>query len=201
MRFLVWMLGFPLAYALNPHNILIQKLQNIQSMEASFEQSVFLNGRKKASSFGQLSLERPKWMRWEIKKPTPQLLIADGKTFWVYEPNLQQATKRPQRQGVGGAAGLFLSASPNLWVQRYKVNLQQKGSRMLFELHAKKSKGQFQDVRLSFEGADLISIEFRDQLGQDSVINLNNVHTNAAISKNQFMFSPPKHTDVIVVEK
>ncbi|MBW8810131.1 MAG: outer-membrane lipoprotein carrier protein LolA, partial [Lysobacter sp.] len=60
-------------------------------------QQVFdTNGKLKESSSGQVALSAPRLFRWEYTKPYPQLIVADGKKVWVYEPDLQQVSVRPQ---------------------------------------------------------------------------------------------------------
>ena len=37
------------------------------------------------------SLKKPGRMRWEYVKPQKKLMVADGKTLWIYEPDDEQA--------------------------------------------------------------------------------------------------------------
>lgn len=185
------------AYAFGPENMLIQKFQAIKTIDAHFQQIVFMNGRKISQSSGHFVVQRPGRMRWAIEKPHPQIFIANGQTIWIYEPELKQATKKPQSKGIGGTAGLFLSNQPSLWVQRYKVSMGVSKSLSVFELRAKTSKTPFSKVILKFHQDQLIAIEFWDQMGQNSVVQLSSVKVNQTVPASAFHFSLPKHTDVI----
>lgn len=185
------------AHAFGPENMLIQKFENIHTLDANFQQIVLVNGRKTQQSSGHFSMQRPGQLRWAIQRPHQQLYVANGQTIWIYEPELKQATQKPQKKGLGGTAGLFLSNQPSLWVQRYKVLMSKGGNNTSFELRAKTSKTPFSKVLITFNGDKLSEIHFWDQLGQNSIIRLNSVKVNQAISAAQFRFLPPKNTDVI----
>ncbi len=185
------------AYAFGPENMLVQKFQAIKTMDAHFQQMVFMNGRKISQNSGHFVVQRPGHMRWAIEKPHAQIFIANGQTIWIYEPELKQATKKPQSQGIGGTAGLFLSNQPSLWVQRYKVTMGMSKSLSVFELRAKTTKTPFSKVILKFHQDQLIAIEFWDQMGQNSIVKLSGVKVNQTVPASAFHFSPPKHTDVI----
>ena len=62
-----------------------------------------------------MSLAAPRLFRWEYVKPYPQLIVADGKTVWVYEPDLQQATVRDQGSEAHGPgdAGMAVEQVPH----------------------------------------------------------------------------------------
>ena len=187
-----------LVCSLPAHNQLIQKIEHIQNISADFQQVVFINGRRSASSSGHFVLSRPARMRWTTNKPTRQILVADGQYIWVYEPELQQATKRLQKHGVEGTAGLFLSAKPNLWVQAYQVrNLPGPLGYQVFELKTKNAKRSIRKLVLSFKHDALQQIEFWDQLGQYSQISLIHPRVNQQIKASEFSLHLPKQVDVI----
>lgn len=184
-------------YAFGPENMLVQKFQAIKTMDAHFQQMVFMNGRKISQNSGHFVVQRPGHMRWAIEKPHAQIFIANGQTIWIYEPELKQATKKPQSKGIGGTAGLFLSNQPSLWVQRYKVTMGMSKSLSVFELRAKTTKTPFSKVILKFHQDQLVALEFWDQMGQNSIVKLSGVKVNQTVPASAFQFSPPKHTDVI----
>jgi outer membrane lipoprotein carrier protein len=185
-------------WALPAHNQLIQKVEHIQNISADFQQVVFINGRRSASSHGHFVLSRPGQMRWITEKPSRQILVADGQYIWVYEPALQQATKRLQKHGIAGTAGLFLSAKPNLWVQAYQVrNIQAPSGEQAFQLNAKNPKRSIAKLILRFKHDVLQQIEFWDQLGQYSQITLQHSKVNQKLAASVFRMTLPKQVDVI----
>ena len=70
---------------------------NLKGLDGQFTQQVYdANGKLKESSSGRVALAAPRLFRWEYVKPYEQLIVADGQRVWVYDPDLQQATKRAQ---------------------------------------------------------------------------------------------------------
>jgi outer membrane lipoprotein carrier protein len=71
--------------------------KGLKGLDGQFSQQVFdANGKRKESSNGRVAMSAPRLFRWEYVKPYPQLIVADGKNVWVYDPDLQQVTKRAQ---------------------------------------------------------------------------------------------------------
>jgi outer membrane lipoprotein carrier protein len=71
--------------------------RNLKGLDGTFTQQVFdANGKKKEASSGRVAMSAPRHFRWEYAKPFEQLIVADGKAVWVYDPDLKQVTKRAQ---------------------------------------------------------------------------------------------------------
>jgi outer membrane lipoprotein carrier protein len=69
----------------------------LKGLDGQFTQQVYdAKGTLKESSSGRVALSAPRLFRWEYAKPYPQLIVADGKKVWVYDPDLQQVTVRGQ---------------------------------------------------------------------------------------------------------
>src|SRR5690606_17534664 len=74
--------------------------RGLKGLEGRFTQHVFdEGGRVRETSSGRVALAAPRLFRWEYQDPYPQLIVADGTTVWVHDPDLEQVTRRPQ----GGA--------------------------------------------------------------------------------------------------
>ena len=71
--------------------------KGLKGLDGQFSQQVLdARGKQKERASGRVAVSAPRLFRWEYTKPYPQLIVADGKTVWVYEPDLQQASKRAQ---------------------------------------------------------------------------------------------------------
>ena len=53
--------------------------------------------RVKTSS-GRFEFQRPNRFRFDYQKPFVQTIVADGKTLWLYDADLNQVTQREQAQ-------------------------------------------------------------------------------------------------------
>jgi outer membrane lipoprotein carrier protein len=81
----------------------------INDLRAEFSQNAFnksLNQTIPAS--GSVMLKKGGKLRWEYTEPTPQEIVSDGKTLWVYTPTLKQVNVAPAPEALAGPAGSFL---------------------------------------------------------------------------------------------
>lgn len=60
-------------------------------------------------SSGTVTLAKPGKMRWAYEQPEPSLVVSDGTTLWIYDPEFQEVQKLPATDGyLSGAAIQFL---------------------------------------------------------------------------------------------
>lgn len=82
----------------------------INDLKADFNQTAFnksLNQRIPAK--GTMYVKKGGKLRWEYSEPTPQEIVSDGKTLWVYTPSLNQVNTGPAPEALAGPAGSFLA--------------------------------------------------------------------------------------------
>ena len=82
----------------------------LNDLTADFSQTAFnksLNQTIQAS--GTVFVKKGGKLRWEYKDPTPQEIVSDGKTLWVYTPTLSQVNTGPAPEALAGPAGSFLA--------------------------------------------------------------------------------------------
>ena len=198
MKKLVWMVIFlwgAYVHADAVSDALQAKLNAIQTMSATFHQTVSANKRAISKTFGTMALSRPGRFRWETKGPMAQLVIADGQHLWVYDVDLEQVSVRKQEKSLGGTAALFLSSYDQDLTRDFVVTSQQKNKKIYFDLRAKSSKAHFQRMILAFSGADLVGIDLFDPLGQHTDVALNQVKNNPKLPSQLFVFKTPPGVD------
>jgi outer membrane lipoprotein carrier protein len=181
------------AAASSPTQELTQLLSCFNSLQADFVQSVNSNQR----SSGKIALQRPGKFRWEIQKPYPQLIIADGKYIWIYDADLQQVTKQKMDYSEANNPALLLSGSiQNLPKNFIITKLSQKPGKW-FELRPKAKNGLFQKIQIQFINRKLTSMHIVDNLGQHSTLRFNQLHVNPKLNPKLFRFVPPNNIDVV----
>ena len=79
-------------------------------LKAEFAQTAFNKSLNQSiPAQGTVYLKRGGKLRWEYAEPTPQEIVSDGKTLWVYTPTLNQVNTGPAPEALAGPAGSFLA--------------------------------------------------------------------------------------------
>jgi outer membrane lipoprotein carrier protein len=176
--------------------------KGLKGLDGQFSQQVFdSKGKRKESSSGRVALSAPRLFRWEYLKPYPQLIVADGKNVWIYDPDLKQVSTRPQ-----GAEEQNSPLAALIDPQRLDrdFNVKEAGAQdglEWLELTPKQSEGAgFQNARLGFDKRGLARMRILDALGQRTDISFSGWKRNPAFAAKTFRFTPPKGADVVGAE-
>ena len=172
--------------------------KNLKGLDGQFSQQVFdARGKQKESSTGRVAVSAPRLFRWEYVKPYPQLIVADGKTVWVHDPDLQQVSKRPQ--GVEEASSpLAILLDPAKLDRDFTVKDAGVGAGVEWlQLTPKQAEAPFKTAKLGFTKSGLAQMEYVDALGQRTRISFSGWKRNPRFAKGTFVFVPAKGVDVI----
>ncbi|MEF3081522.1 outer membrane lipoprotein chaperone LolA [Luteimonas sp. SMYT11W] len=189
-----------LAQAADARPQLEQFTRGLKGLEAQFTQQVADgNGRVKESSSGTLALSAPRLFRWEYVKPYPQLIVADGRTVWVFDPDLQQVTRRSQGSEEQDSP-LAALIDPSKLDRDFSVaEAGSAGGLNWLELRPKRTENAaFERARLGF-GSDgsLSRMEIHDTLGQRTTIGFSGWKRNPTFAADTFRYTPPAGVDVV----
>ena len=155
--------------------------------------------RAKVSS-GSFEFQRPGKFRFEYRKPFAQSIVADGRTLWLYDADLNQVTQRPQAQALGSTPAALIAAAPDLRALRADFTLEAAPERdglQWVKATPRAKDGQLQSVQIGFAGDTLAALDILDSFGQRSVLRFERVEVNPALAANAFQFRPPAGADVI----
>jgi outer membrane lipoprotein carrier protein len=173
--------------------------KGLKGLDGRFSQQVFdANGKLKESSSGRVALSAPRLFRWEYVKPYPQLIVADGKKVWVYDPDLEQVTVRPQ--GVEEQnSPLAALIDPSRLDRDFNVREAESKSGLEWLVLTPKqpADASFQNARLGFGAGGLARMEVVDALGQRTEIAFSGWKRNPGFAKSTFSYTPPKGVDVV----
>lgn len=169
-------------------------LTNTKSMTANFTQTT--KGASSGTFKGSMSVQRPNNFRWETKSPSEQLIIANGNSMWIYDKDLEQATKQGVDSQVGNTPALLLSGDPSKIDKNFKIT-QPYDNKNYYVLYPKASSASFESLSMSFSGGKPVMMVLNDTLGQTTSIKFSNIKMNPSINASQFKFTPPKGIDVI----
>ncbi|MDQ2994358.1 MAG: outer membrane lipoprotein chaperone LolA [Pseudomonadota bacterium] len=181
-----------------PVDNLQKNLASFKSMRANFQQALYTEAKKPArKSAGKMAILRPGKFRWETKSPNDQVLIANGKTLWIYDVDLEQATKQPIDVTDSNSPALFLSGEIGEIPKRFTVTEDNTREGDVFKLRAKDREDMFQTLEITFNKSKLAKMTVETRLGQRSEFKFNNVELNPAMTTKLFEFRPPRGVDVI----
>lgn len=171
------------------------------SFEATFEQTVTNRyGETLQNSTGQFALQRPNRMRWQVDDPYPQLVLADGTSLWVYDPDLQQATVAPLEEAIAGSPAVFLSGGGDALATHFDVGADEanEDGEVTFILEPKDASATFREavVVLNADGL-LLSLSIIDHLRQTTRMVFSAATRNAVLESSVFEFEVPPGVDVI----
>jgi outer membrane lipoprotein carrier protein len=184
----------------NPETkILIELLAYIKTYQASFVQTVYNDkGQQIQTGHGRLSLKRPGKLRWEAEVPTQQITIINGKTLWLYDVDLAEATKQDIAETANNPASL-LSHSPQTMGGHFMVTEQKSPpNRTVFTLTPRSGKDiDVVWIKLEFTGKQLEGMAFQNNLGQKSIFKFTHIQQNVRLADSLFQFQTPGGVDVI----
>lgn len=173
--------------------------RGIEGLSANFAQRVYgPNGEAKDKSSGRVQLKAPRQFRWEVVKPYPQLIVADGDNLWVYDPDLEQVNVRNQ-SAEENSSPLAVLIDPTELERQFTVKEGGTGQGLEWlELTPKKpEEAPFERARLGFGPAGLVRMDLYDGLGQRTVLGFSAWKRNPPFAADAFSFTPPAGVDVV----
>lgn len=168
---------------------------DLETLSADFRQLIFdQDGFLLEESHGSLHFQRPDRFRWDYLEPFPQLMVADGERLWHFDEALDQVTVRDQPEAADSP--MLVLTRPELLERFYQIEPGGDPDELRFTPL---------DAQASFEWASLrfvegLPVELRllDRLvGQLTVVELEALQRNPALSQSLFQFEPPPGVDVL----
>lgn len=192
-----------LLLATNLHAGGIEKLKQFigatRAGQANFSQVVLdQNGQRMQSASGVMQFMRPGKFRWAYAQPYEQLIVGDGRKFWLYDVDLNQVTVRSLDAALGSSPAALLSG--NNEIERSFV-LSERGSQNgldWLEALPRSSDSSFRRIRMAFDGqANLAVMELLDLFGNTTVLRFSALKRNPSLTPGLFKFEPPVGADVL----
>ncbi len=176
---------------------LIDLLESTETLQAEFRQETYADGELRGDQAeGIMKIARPLKFVWEVTAPYEQSVISDGKTLWIHDPDLLQATYQPVTDQLQQSPAMILSQPESTLRTSYDVTEAANESLTAYRLYPLDENAVFEDMTLLFENGRISELRLSDNLGQDTRITFSNVQTNLTLDAADFEFTPPKGTDV-----
>lgn len=194
---LLLLLSFNLAAA-TPEEKLQAYLSDLQSLEAGFKQQLLdARGQRLQQTQGEMRLLKPGRFHWETHSPFPEVLISDGQTLWLYDPDLEQVSVQPLDQRMTSTPALILSGDATDLSADFSIRYQQREDEEVFHLEPHGQDSLFETLQLYFQQGQLIGLQLEDSLGQKTRVDLINPRYNQPLDPSGFEFVIPADIDVI----
>jgi len=129
------------------------------------------------------------------------VVVSDGKTLWLYDPDLEQVTVKPLDQVLANTPALLLGVDLPALKKEFQVSpLATSDGLEWFELLPRNEESVFRQVLIGFRGEMLERMELFDHLGQSTQLQFSGVEVNPNLDAARFHFTPPPGVDVIGAE-
>jgi outer membrane lipoprotein carrier protein len=172
------------------------RLQANTEFRADFDQAIYdENGVLSQSSSGIAMVKSPNKLRWESVSPWQQLMVVNGSTGWLYDPDFNQATYYSISQDFSANPATILANSYSDITRLFDVS-QLTEDRFKFTPTV---ESQFVSIEIEFDGTRVAELSFIDVLGQRTRISFSN-HVADPLADQLFEFTPPSDAEVIYSE-
>lgn len=157
-----------------------------------------LNRNLKA--WGKVYFKRPGRMLWRYDEPKGQLVLADGKSLYYYQPEQRQVIKTPLKNAFRSDTPLsFLLGIGNL---KKDFTLRLKGveqGHYVLQLHPKDESGRIGEIFLGVEreAFDIVWARIRDAAGNVTTIRFSRIQKGIGLKDSLFRLQVPDGVDVV----
>lgn len=181
---------------------LLRRLDALSTFHAHYTQVTRVQGRILRRVHGQIWLERPGRIRLEPSDHSPIIVVDDDQAVTLDESLEQVTIQRLDKQTESAAPAVLLSDPSATLLNFYTVvKLSANGKvcaphQLGYRLMPKQSS-VLKDAVMCFEGADLVALQFEDQLGQLTQMTFSHLKPSTGFDQQTFHISIPKTYDVI----
>jgi outer membrane lipoprotein carrier protein len=149
---------------------------------------------------GTVAFKRPGRMRWALTTDEEQIIIADGTTLWVYQPEEQQVLKSPFQSAFRSSSPISFLTGVGRIDRDFVVTLDgREEGRVHLLLVPRADEGEIGRLRLTIEtkAFDIVGAEIRDPLGNVTKLVFSNLRRNLGLEDAFFRFEVPPGVDII----
>lgn len=183
-----------------------KRYEGVADLAARFEQSTRAVGVGAAAgpattSRGRVVLAKPGKMRWTYEEPEQSLVISDGETLWLFDPDFGEAQKLPSGGGyMTGAAAQFLLGAGDMRRDFEVSAVVCDASRVELQL-VPREPASYEKLFLDVDPAsgDVRATRVVDLLGNVVNVKFSEMQFNTDPPEAEFRFDPPEGVRVIEV--
>jgi len=180
----------------------------INDLRAEFTQSAYNRSLgQDIKAEGIVYLKKGGKMRWDYKSPSPQQIVSDGSSLWVYTPELNQVNKGSAPKALAGPAGSFLAGLGRLR-DEFSVRFLNPASKVdasgrpVLDLAPKNPTPLLTRLVLHVDPKEYVVRQavLYDQFQNTVTMTFNKVTINPALADSLFVFTPPPGAAVVPLD-
>ena len=179
----------------------------LEDLKAAFRQTSFNKSLNQTiPAEGTVYLKKGGKMRWEYRAPSPQQIVSDGRSIWIYTPELNQVNVGEAPRALAGPAGSFLAGLGKLreeftirFLNPFKVD---DAGNPILDLTPKVPTPFLTRLVLSVDSVEHLvrKAVLYDQFENTVTMSFTKITVNAGLADGLFAFTPPKGTAVVPLE-
>ena len=177
-----------------------ERYESTRTLTADFRQTIESPTlTSPLETHGTLAFEKPNRMRWDYAAPDAQLIVGDGETLWIYQPDEKQVIRAPLDKAFRATTPVTFLAGLGRLDRDFETTLEKdEPERWTLKLVPKQDSG-IGTLGLLVRKSDASIEEARitDPLGTTTRIVLSNERRNVTLDGGLFRFSPPSGVDVV----
>jgi outer membrane lipoprotein carrier protein len=177
-----------------------------KDLHARFEQEIASPSRAPQKAGGEVWLKKPGKMRWDYARPEKKLMVSDGLTLWVYEPEDEQAFKQSLKDNALPAQVSFLLGEGKL-AQEFDASFTKLDGTSADELALKMvpktgtAAYRYLVFVIDNKSGQVKRTVIYDQAGGTNRLSFVDVEQNKGVDDSRFKFTPPAGTHVLTPPK
>jgi outer membrane lipoprotein carrier protein len=164
------------------------------------QELVIISTNRTFAGKGTVAFKRPGRMRWALKNHDEQLIVADGTTLWVYQPEEQQVLKSPFQSAFRSSSPISFLTGVGRIDRDFTVTIEGRQDKQVnLLLVPRADEGEIGRLRLTIDTNtfDIAAAEIRDPLGNVTKLEFSNRRRNVGLDDGFFRFDVPSGVDVI----
>jgi outer membrane lipoprotein carrier protein len=178
-----------------------ERIDATKDLSAMVEQElVVASAGKTMHAKGTVAFKRPGKMRWSLSDGSTQVIVADGKTLWFYQPDEQQVLTAPFQAAFRSSTPISFLTGVGRLSEDFDVTLAGEGDGVVrLALKPRKGEGELGRLQLSVDARsyDIVGAEIVDPLGNTTRLRFTDLRRNTGLDEAQFHFVVPPGVDVI----
>lgn len=173
-------------------------LSGTTSARGDFTQRVLrASGQTLESTQGVFAFARPGKLRWEVRKPFEQLMVADGERLWFHDVDLNQVTVSRLGNAIASTPAALLFGTDALDKSFELSELGERDGIAWVQALPKGGNAGYSRIAIGMRDGLPVVMEVLDAFDRTSVFGFSNIVRNPALDAGTFRFTPPEGADLI----